>query len=431
MRHGPAMKVCGCSDKFVPWIWSSGVVVDVSLSASFPMPSCMAWWRMPLCLCHAASRFETVERSRKGDKNTQKIHCSRKNGYLCRSNKTTLMKPTRPKLYLYTALACLLLIIGLLYYFFATGLSNEKTVQYVCIDADDTQDSVFAKLAPITTRHAMSGFKTLARHADYAARIREGRYAIHPGESAFTVFRRFMRGVQEPINLTIPEVRTMERMAALLSRKLMLDSATIASALTDSAFCVKYGYDTATIAALFIPNTYNIYWNVSMEQLMERMGREHDAFWNEERRAKAEAMGLSVAEVATLASIIDEETANNAEKPMIAGMYYNRLKIGMPLQADPTIKFALKDFGLHRIYRKLLHTDSPYNTYMNVGLPPGPIKVASIAGIDAVLNHAEHDYLYMCAKEDFSGTHNFAATYEEHLKNAERYARALDERGIK
>jgi UPF0755 protein len=164
---------------------------------------------------------------------------------------------------------------------------------------------------------------------------------------------------------------------------------------------------------------------------MKRMQKEHDNFWNADRQAKAQAIGLTPNEVCTLASIIDEETANNGEKPMIAGMYLNRLKTGMPLQADPTIKFALKDFALKRIYHNMLTIDNPYNTYRNAGLPPGPIKIASVAGIDAVLNRVDHNYLYMCAKEDFSGTHNFAATYQEHLRNASKYARALNQRGIK
>jgi UPF0755 protein len=145
----------------------------------------------------------------------------------------------------------------------------------------------------------------------------------------------------------------------------------------------------------------------------------------------ARAAGLTPVEVATLASIIDEETANNAEKPMIAGMYLNRLRKGMPLQADPTVKFALQRFELRRIYHDMLFFDSPYNTYRNTGLPPGPIKIASIKGMEAVLNYVEHDFLYMCAKEDFSGTHNFAVTYGEHLRNAARYSKALNDRGIK
>ena len=161
------------------------------------------------------------------------------------------------------------------------------------------------------------------------------------------------------------------------------------------------------------------------------MQKESKDFWNADRMQKASQMGLLPTQVMTLASIIDEETANNAEKPMIAGMYYNRLKTGMPLQADPTIKFALKRFELKRIWNNLLFVDSPYNTYRNTGLPPGPIRIPSVTAIDAVLNYVHHDYLYMCAKEDFSGTHNFARTYAEHLQNAANYSKALNERGIK
>lgn len=341
------------------------------------------------------------------------------------------MKSINSKYYLYTAGACLLLIVGLFFYYFFTTFSTHDTIQYVYIDDDDTADSVYAELAPIASKHAIAGFRTLARHSGYESNIRPGRYAVEPGEMVFTVFRHFRNGQQTPLRLTIPESRTMDRLAGALSRKLMLDSITIAQALTDSTFCAKYGYDTATIAAIFVPDTYEVFWNIGIDKLMERMKKEHDRFWNADRKAKAEALGLSATEVCTVASIIDEETANNGEKPMIAGMYLNRLKEDMPLQADPTIKFALKDFALRRIYHKLLTTDSPYNTYKNTGLPPGPIKIASVAGIDAVLNRTVHDYLYMCAKEDFSGTHNFARTYKEHLQNAAKYTKALNERGIK
>jgi len=341
------------------------------------------------------------------------------------------MKALKEKYYLYAAAVGLVAIAGLFYYYFFSDLSTKESVAYIYVDSDDTQDSVFAKLAPIASGHAMTGFRTLARHSGFAENIRTGRYAIRPGEGAFKVFRHLKNGLQSPISLTIPEVRTMDRLAGALSRKLMLDSAEVANALAESAFCAKYGCDTMTIAALFVPNTYDIYWNVSLDRFMQRMQKEHDNFWNTQRKEKAKAMGLTPTEVATMASIIDEETANNAEKPMIAGMYYNRLKTGMPLQADPTIKYAWKNFALRRIYNNLLNIDSPYNTYRNEGLPPGPIKIASVAGIDAVLNHVNHDYLYMCAKEDFSGTHNFARTYQEHLRNAAKYSKALNERGIK
>ena len=341
------------------------------------------------------------------------------------------MKRINAKIYLWGSAAVVLLIAGFTYCYLFSGLSKSAKTEYVYIDSDDTQDSVFSKIHPIANAIPMSGFSTLARHSGYADHIRTGRYAIHPGEGALMVFRHLKNGQQTPVSLTIPEVRTIDRLAGALARKLMLDSADVAIHLSDSAYCARWGYDTATVAALFVPNTYDIYWNVGLDRLMERMEKENQKVWNDERRGKAEAMGMTPVEVATMASIIDEETANNAEKPMIAGMYYNRLKAGMPLQADPTIKFALKDFALRRIYHKLLYIDSPYNTYRYEGLPPGPIKIASIAGIDAVLNHVEHDYLYMCAKEDFSGTHNFARTYQEHLQNAARYTKALNERGIK
>ena len=342
------------------------------------------------------------------------------------------MKKIKGAYYLIPVVLCVLVVLGLLYYYFLTDFSKEKeTVQYVYIDEDDNLDSVFTKLQPTAKEHCLTSFKCLARHWGYTDHIRTGRYAIEPGQSTVNVFRNLKNGHQEAEMVTIPESKTMERLAGTLSRKLMLDSLMIANSLTDNDFCGRWGYDTATIACLFVPNTYEMYWNVSLDGLMERMQKEHDRFWNGERTAKATAIGLAPNEICTLASIIDEETANNGEKPMIAGMYLNRLKEGMPLQADPTIKFAMKRFDLKRIYHDMLFYDSPYNTYRNVGLPPGPIKVASIKGIDAVLNRVDHDYLYMCAKEDFSGTHNFARTYREHLQNAARYSKALNERGIK
>lgn len=335
-----------------------------------------------------------------------------------------------PRINLQLAVCGLLLILGLLTYYAFSSVSNVETTQYIYIDEDDTQDSVIAKIQPFANLIGMTTLNTLIRHSGYSENIRTGRYAIEPGDGPITIFRKLKSGRQTSLNLTIPESRTMDRLAAILSNKLMLDSATIAEALTSQEVCEKLGYDTCTIAAMFVPNTYDVYWNMSIDKLLQRMQKEHDRFWKGDREAKAAEMQMTPTEVCTLASIIDEETSNNAEKPMIAGMYMNRLKEGMPLQADPTIKFALKQFELKRIYNKLLNTESPYNTYRNEGLPPGPIKIASIKGIDAVLNYTSHDYLYMCAKEDFSGTHNFARTYQEHLKNADKYTKALNERGI-
>lgn len=348
------------------------------------------------------------------------------------------MKKSVSKLYLYGAIGCIVIvaIVGYLYCF--SSFSKSSDTQYVYIDTDDNIDSVYNKVEPIANSFPYQAFKTLTHHFGYAGHIHTGRYAIHPGEGALKVWRHMKNGLQEPVNLTLPSVRTLNKLSAELSKKLMIDSTSILQALTDEAICEKYGYDTTTIACMFIPNTYDIYWNSSVEKLLDRMKKESEKFWNSDRTQKAKALQLTPVEVITIASIVDEETANNAEKPMIAGMYYNRFKLrnaeypeGMPLQADPTIKFAWKRFDLKRIYNNLLHIKSPYNTYVNPGLPPGPIRIPSVAGIDAVLNLVKHDYLYMCAKEDFSGTHNFARTYQEHLQNAAKYSKALNERGIK
>lgn len=341
------------------------------------------------------------------------------------------MKTIKKTYYFVPIAVCMLGVLALGYYYFMSSFSKSEETEYVYIDNDDDIDSVCAKMSDFVPEHNITAFRTMSRHGGYADRIRSGRYAINPGDNAITVYRNLKNGHQDPIHLTIPESRTMERLAGALSRKLMLDSMTTANSLLDSAYCARWGYDTATIACIFVPNTYEVYWNTTLDHLMERMQKEHGHFWNGERLAKASGLGLTENQVCTLASILDEETANNQEKPMIAGMYLNRLKINMPLQADPTVKFALKNFALKRIYHDMLSYDSPYNTYKNTGLPPGPIKIASVAGIDAVLNRVAHDYIYMCAKEDFSGTHNFAKTYPEHLRNAARYSKALNERGIK
>lgn len=324
--------------------------------------------------------------------------------------------------YLLPVVLCLLGIAAMAFYCVCSTFSVAEDIHYIYIDNDDNADSVLAKLRPIAPEHAMAGLSTMMRHTAYDEHIHTGRYAIEPGMKTYEVFQKLKNGSQTPIMLTVPEVRTMEQLAGRLSRKLMADSTEIAALIVGDTLA----------PCLFLPDTYEVYWNISADMLLKRMRSEHDAFWNSHgRRQLAADHGLTPDEVCTLASIIDEETANNAEKPAIAGMYLNRLRIGMPLQADPTVKFALQDFTLRRIYNAHLETESPYNTYKNTGLPPGPIKIASKQGIEAVLHAEENDYLYMCAKEDFSGTHNFARTYSEHQKNAARYVKALNQRGIK
>lgn len=302
--------------------------------------------------------------------------------------------------------------------------------QHVYVDADDTADSVYAKVADDSGAVGAVAFRMLGAATGYSKHVRTGRYAID-GSGALQTFRRFRNGQQEPVALTIPSVRTLDRLAEEIGKRLMLPADTLLAALTDETVCERYGLDTLTVSTLFVPETYDVYWNIGLDKFLNRMKRERDRFWTPERRGKAAAAQLTEEQVVTLASIVDEETANDREKPMVAGMYINRLRAGMPLQADPTIKYAWRRFDLKRIYRNLLTIDSPFNTYRNTGLPPGPIRIPTIAGVDAVLNHVHHNYMYMCAKEDFSGTHNFAVTYAEHLQNAKRYSEALNERGIK
>ena len=331
--------------------------------------------------------------------------------------------------FFYLAVACLVIIVGTAYFYFFSSFLRPGTGTYdLYIDRDDTIDSIYAKLSPAANKAPFNGLKTFIRQSHYKENIKTGRYQIEEGQGAFTVFRRLKNGQQTSMRLTIPEVRTMDRLASVLSRKLMLDSAAIAGALLNVDTCQRLGYDTCTIAAMFVPNTYDVYWNVSIGQLLERMRREHDRFWHGEREALAAELQLTPVEVCTLASIIDEETANIAEKPLIAGMYLNRLHEGMPLQADPTIKFALRQFELKRIYNKLLTIDSPYNTYRYEGLPPGPISCPPKTCLEAVLNPEKHDYLYFCADPSFNGTHRFATTFAEHQKNAREFQQALSNR---
>lgn len=249
----------------------------------------------------------------------------------------------------------------------------------------------------------------MSKYKNFNQNIHTGRYAIRPNDNVYHVYSRFSRGYQEPMNLTIGSVRTIDRLARSIGKQLMIDSIEIARQLFDSTFQSKLGYDSKTIPCLFIPETYQVYWDMSVDDFFQRMQKEHERFWNNERLARATAIGMTPEEVCTLASIVEEETNNNEEKPLVAGLYINRLQKDMPLQADPTIKFALQDFALRRITNENLKVNSPYNTYTNTGLPPGPIRIPTKKGIDSVLNYTKHNYIYMCAKEDFSGTHNFAS----------------------
>ncbi len=334
----------------------------------------------------------------------------------------------------YIAIAAVLLLLAtagvLCYSCFAPAFNIDEDT-YLYIYPDDDINVVNSRIEEYLNPKTPLSFMYLAKAAKKEQSIKSGRYKATPDMNMLTLLRNVCNHRQEPVNLVVPTVRTVGDLAGRICSKLMADSAIVAQMLSDSAYCASLGYNRENIPALFIPNTYQVYWDISEESLLERLKKENSIFWNEERKGKAAAMNMTPEEVTTLASIVDSETANNTEKARIAGLYMNRLASGMPLQSDPTVIFALGDFSIRRVMHNHLRIDSPYNTYRYKGLPPGPIRIASIAGIDAVLNHETHNYIYMCAKEDFSGTHNYAATYREHQANARRYTKALNERGIK
>lgn len=334
-----------------------------------------------------------------------------------------------------SSVAVVLLLVSALAYVTYTVVmvsvvEGEETVYIQVLPGDNTQ-RVGERLTSAATFKTMRGFSPLMKYYKYDMRVKPGNYTLRPGDSMRDICLRLLSGNQTPVRLVVPSVRTLDRLAGAVGKQLMADSAAVMAMLADERFIDSLGYTKETFPCLFIPNTYEVYWTMTPEQFVARMVKENARFWTSARMAKAKAQSLTPNEVITLASIVDEETAKDDEKPMVAGLYLNRLKRGMLLQADPTVKYALGDPELRRILYVHLQTDSPYNTYKYAGLPPGPIRIPTMAAIEAVLNPAKHSYLYMCAKEDFSGYHNFATTLTQHNANARRYQQALNRIGIK
>jgi len=258
-----------------------------------------------------------------------------------------------------------------------------------------------------------------------------GSYLVEPGASALETAHKIKQGRETPVKVTLNNMRTLDDLTKRLGAKIEATPADFKAALNKVLANDNRFGKPEEFAAAFLPDTYEFYWTDDPEHVISRLVDEQKSFWNQERMTKAAKLGLSPVEVATIASIVEEESNKKDEHPMIARLYMNRLKQGMKLQADPTVKFAVGDFKLRRITGKHLKTDSPYNTYKNTGLPPGPIRIPQKATIDAVLNAPQHDYIYMCAKEDFSGRHNFAVDYATHKRNAARYQAKLNKRGIR
>lgn len=274
-------------------------------------------------------------------------------------------------------------------------------------------------------------FAFVSKLMKYQDHVKSGRYLIEANSSNFDVIKTLRAGLQKPVKVTFNNVRTKKDLAEKVSKYLEMDTEQLYLALRDPELCAQFEKDTFTVVNLFIPNTYEMYWQSGPEEVIGRMKNEYDKFWTDERIEKARQIGLNRDEVSVLASIVQAETRFNDEKPRIAGVYLNRLRNGIPLQADPTLVFAHGDFEIRRVLKAHKEIDSPYNTYRNTGLPPGPINIPSMTSIDAVLNAEKHDYYFFCAKEDFSGYHNFAKTIREHINNANRYQRALNRANIR
>ncbi|MDR2950051.1 MAG: endolytic transglycosylase MltG [Prevotella sp.] len=311
-----------------------------------------------------------------------------------------------------------------------TGFNIDKTV-YLYIDEKRDYETLKREVIDSAKVGNISNFELLVSVLDYKESIKSGRYAVTPEMNIYDLIKNLRSGKQTPVKLKFNNIRTKEDLAERISDQLMISKDILLNALDDPDQCQKLGFNTETVVAMFIPNTYEFYWDVSLSTFLERMNKEYTKFWNTERLAKAKEINLTPAEVSTLASIVEEECMFTDEYPKVAGLYLNRLRVGQELQADPTVKFAVGDFSLRRILNKHTEVNSPYNTYRRTGLPPGPIRIPSIKGIDSVLNYSKHDYFYMCAKDDFSGYHNFASNYADHLRNRAKYTRALDARGIR
>lgn len=323
----------------------------------------------------------------------------------------------------------LLLVMASLWY--NKPLSSQKNVTlYVTPDMNVSQlmDTIQSK----SDKSSFLGFKWMAKTMGLTKDdLVPGFYKLSKNEPFYRSFLQIKRGNQTPVHVIFNNIRTKEQFAQRMSQQLHLDADSVLYLLNDTAFTAELGFNPQTVSAMLIPNTYQFYWYTSPKELLRKLNKEYMRFWNDDRKEKAKLIGLSPIEVATIASIVEEESQTRSEQARIAGLYINRLNRGMPLQADPTIKFALDNFELRRILSGHLDVESPYNTYKYAGLPPGPIRIPAIHVVDAVLNREQHNYIYMCAKEDFSGAHNFAASYEDHQRNAAKYRRALNQRGIR
>lgn len=341
----------------------------------------------------------------------------------------------RNKTLTYLIVLALFLFVSFSYYayqlMYTANVDTKGKPTYVRIHKDQSYEAVMDSIEAKNVIIDRLAFRFMAKLMDYDKLVKPGHYEIPDKATNYQLIGILRTGRQTPIRLTFNNIRLKDDLAAKLAGYLDAEEDEFREMFADEAYLKQFGFTPETIMTMFIPNTYELYWNTTPEQLMERMKKEYDKFWTAERKAKAKKQNLTPKEVSVLASIVEaEQNQHPDERPKIAGAYLNRLKKGMALEADPTVVFAVGDFSIRRVLNKHLQTDSPYNTYKYKGLPPGPINLPSIPSIEAVLNPEDHNYIYFCAKEDFSGYHSFAVTFSEHLENARRYQKALNEKKI-
>ncbi len=334
--------------------------------------------------------------------------------------------------YLFLLSAAVVLVSMILIYrvIFGFGVIPEKERTEIFIPTGSSYDNVKDSIRAHFSVKNWKMFDWIADKKSYPQLIKPGKYLIDKRLSYQALINLLRSGQQTPVNITFNNIRTVYELAGKIGGQIETDSAQIIAFLSDQENYRNDGFTRENVISVFIPNTYKLYWNTTAGGFYSRMLKEYRKFWNEERLSKAREKNLTQTEVAILASIIDDEVAKPVEKPRIAGVYLNRLKRGIPLQACPTIKFALNDFTITRVLYKYLQVNSPYNTYKHKGFPPGPIGCPTIEGLDAVLNAEKHEFLYFAAKADFSGYHNFSKTLSEHNKYAALYQKELDKRKI-
>ena len=320
---------------------------------------------------------------------------------------------------------------GLNYYlkYFSPNVTDKQ--EYLYIHTGSDFNAVYKTIQEQGMVKDTASFYKAAENMNYISRVKPGRYHLHNGMSNRRLINMLASGTQEPVTLNFHNLRLKEEFAGFVAKKIEPDSTAIIRLLDSTSYVQQYGFTTDNVYTMFLPNSYQLYWNTTPEKFFKRMYANYEKFWTPERKQKAAAINLNPIEVSVLASIVDAEALHDDEMPAVAGLYLNRLKKGMTLDADPTIIFAQHDFTIKRVLTRYLSINSPYNTYLHKGLPPGPIMMPSVNAVNAVLDYQKNDYIYMCAKADFSGYHAFATNVADHLVNARKFHEALNERNIK